>query len=437
MWTLVYTTTGAFAVGFKPKADKKKPPRAKGEGAIFQRKDGMWVGSIETGYDAAGRRRQKRVYSKDYRTLVAKLDAAKADVAEGYNLDRTMTVAKWLDYWLPHVHKERIRPGTYRDYGHTVNNIATTIGQHRLVDLTPAHVRTMHTLIGKGERRAQKAHVVLHKALKDAVAEGLIKRNVADVVDAPEVVPNERAALSVEQVRKALAVAAEHRSIMEETRWMFAFLTGTRQGETLGMTWDRVNLVDGAVDITWQLQQLRRAHGCGEKSGNTWPCGRKNGGHCTNPKWDTPVKFEYIPLHASLALTRPKSKAGKRWVPLIEPLRQALIDLKAADVGPNPHNLVFHRANGSPVIPTDDSKAWHALLRDAGIIGENETMPLHTTRHTAATVLRAAGADEQTRMEILGHNSPEVTRVYAHADQAKNSTMMDALSVLMPPKELA
>ncbi|SIN59296.1 Uncharacterised protein [Mycobacteroides abscessus subsp. abscessus] len=47
-------------------------------------------------------------------------------------------------------------------------------------------------------------------------------------------------------------------------------------------------------------------------------------------------------------------------------------------------------------------------------------------------MLRAAGADEQTRMEILGHNSPEVTRIYAHADQARNSTMMDALAVLVP-----
>lgn len=423
-------------MGFKPKADKKRAPRAKGEGSIFQRKDGMWVGSIEAGFDEDRGRLQKRVYSKDYRTLVAKLDELKSDAAEGYALDRTMTVMKWLDYWLPNVHKERIRPGTYRDYGHTANNIATSIGHHRLVDLTPAHVRKMHKLIGTGTRKAQKAHVVLHKALKDAVAEGLIKRNVADVVDAPDVHTGERVALSIDQVRKALTVAAEHRSIMEKTRWLFAFLTGTRQGETLGVTWDRVNLNDGAVDITWQLQQLRRVHGCGEKDGDRWPCGRKNGGHCTNPKWDMPVKFEYQPLHASLVLTRPKSEAGKRWVPIIEPLRLALKDLKEADAGPNPHNLVFHRANGAPVIPSEDSKAWHALLRDAGIIGEGETLPLHTTRHTAATVLRAAGADEQTRMEILGHNSPEVTRIYAHADQAKNSTMMDALSVMMPTKEL-
>jgi hypothetical protein len=60
---------------------------------------------------------------------------------------------------------------------------------------------------------------------------------------------------------------------------------------------------------------------------------------------------------------------------------------------------------------------------------------LHTTRHTAATLLRASGVDEQTRMEILGHNSPEVTRIYAHADQVKNSTMMDALGMLLPARD--
>ncbi|MFV8049972.1 tyrosine-type recombinase/integrase [Mycobacterium sp. 48b] len=418
------------------KSSKKKPPRAKGEGSIFQRKDGMWVGSVEVGYDENGKRRQKRVYAKDYRALVAKLDELKSDTLDGLNLDRSITVTKWLDYWLPNVHRERIRPTTFRDYGYTVNNICTAVGHKKLVELTPADVRRMHTLIGKGERRAQKAHVVLHKALKDAVAEGLIKRNVVDAVDSPEVRRSERESLPVSDVQKILAYATEHRNQMETTRWLFAFLTGTRQGETLGLTWDRVNIEDGAIDITWQLQQLKRAHGCGEKSGDTWPCGRKHGGHCTNPKWDMPIAFEYQPLHASLALTRPKSEAGKRWIPIIAPLQKALAELHAADVGLNPHNLVFHRADGAPVIPGDDSQAWHSLLRDAGIIGPKATLPLHTTRHTAATVLRAAGADEQTRMEILGHNSPEVTRIYAHADQAKNSTMMDALSVLVPTKEL-
>lgn len=414
-------------------AKKKRPPRAKGEGSISQRKDGMWVGSIEAGYTEAGKRKQKRVYSKDYRTLVARLDELKAETADGLTVDRTVTVAKWLDYWLPRIHKERIRPTTYLDYSNTVRNVTKTIGHKRLIELTPADVRAMHAALGKGERRAQKAHVLLHLALKDAVAEGLLRRNVVSVVDPPEVYKGERESMPIAEVQQFLDYAAKHRGPMEATRWLVAFLTGIRPGEALGLTWDRVDLTNSALDITWQLQQLKRAHGCGNRHGDgTWPCGRKHGWRCTNPIWDMPIKFEHTVIHDSLVLTRPKSEAGKRWVPIITPLRDALAALKAADVGPNPHNLVFHRADGSPVPPVIDARAWHSLLKDAGM----DPRPPYTTRHTAATVLRAAGADEQTRMEILGHNSPEVTRIYAHADQAKNSTMMDALAVLVPVKAL-
>lgn len=421
-------------MAFTKKADKKKPPRAKGEGSIFQRADGMWVGSIEVRTDT-GQRKQRRVYSKDYRALVAKLDELKTDYTDGVTLDRTITVAKWLDYWLPNIHKERIRPSTFRDYGYTVNNIAKTIGHKKLVELTPADVRRMCSMIGKGERRAQKAHVVLHKALKDAVAEGIVKRNVADVADAPDVADPERLALPISDAQKVLAFSAENRSVMEHARWLLAAMTGARQGEVLGLTWDRVDLQRGTADITWQLQQIKRAHGCGEKNGDKWPCGHRYGGHCDNPLWDVPVKFEYKPLHASLALTRPKSAAGKRRIQLNRDVRDALVALRASDIGANPHGLVFHRLDGRPVIPSEDGEAWHKLLRDAGVIGADETFPMHGLRRTAATVLRSGGVDEQTRMEILGHNSPEVTRIYAQIDEERNATVMELLSVLMP-KEL-
>lgn len=406
------------------KKDKPRPPRAKGEGSISQRKDGMWQGSIEVAPGPDGKRRRKYAYARDQRSLIAKLAELKADAADGLHLDKSTTVAQWMDYWLPTIHRPRIRPSTYRDYIHTANNIATTIGHRRLSELTPADVRRMHAVLGATRRRAAKAHVVLSRALSDAVAEGIIKRNVVDVVDEPDTVRADKGALTVTDAQKVLAHAAEHRNRMESTRWLVAFLTGIRQGEALGLTWDRVNLDAGAIDITWQLQQLSREHGCAP------PCGKRNVGYCPSPRWNIPPRVEYRPLHAGMALTRPKSQAGNRWVPIIEPLRLALADLREADIGPNPHNLVFHRADGRPVNPSDDHEAWTALLRDCGVIGQKETLTMHVARHTAATVLRAAGADEQTRMEILGHNSPEVTRIYAHADQARNSTMMDALGVL-------
>lgn len=417
---------------------KKKAPRAKGEGSIYRRPDGMWVGTVELGYDENGKRKRKTVYSKRHEVLIEKLEELKADAKDGLSLDRTMTVAKWLDYWLPNVHKEKIRPTTYSGYVHTINNIKSALGKTKLIELQPADVRKMAVTLGKGTRRAQKAHVVLHRALNDAIAEGLIRRNVAAVVDAPDYVPKARPTFTVEEVHKILTTAFATRNHMEATRWMYAFLSGTRPGEALGAEWDRLKNLDtanGAVmDVSWQLQGLTKAHGCGAKVDESWPCGRKNGWRCPDWKWDFPVKFENRPLHDSLVLTRPKSNAGERWVPIIEPLREALVELKKIDKGPNPHGLVFHRADGSPVTTKDDNEAFRSLLKDAGI-DEDRALVLYSARHTTATTLRTAGTDEQTRMEILGHNSPEVTRIYAHADQARNSMMMEALAVLVPKAE--
>jgi hypothetical protein len=49
----------------------------------------------------------------------------------------------------------------------------------------PAHIRQMHAQVGK-RRAAEKAHVILKKALKDAMREGMITHNVAEMVDAPK-----------------------------------------------------------------------------------------------------------------------------------------------------------------------------------------------------------------------------------------------------------
>lgn len=434
MCTASCAVTGEeMVVAFKTK--RKRGPRAKGEGSIFQRKDGMWVGSVETGYDADGKRKQKRVYATTQAALVDKLNELKADLTDGIQVNRIMTVEHWLNYWLPHIHKERVRPTTYLDYEWTVRNITRTIGRRRLVDLEAKHIREMHQLIGKGERRAQKAHVLLHRALTDAVAEGLLRRNIADAVDPPEVYKGERKPFTIEQTHQILTLAGD-RNEMEYARWLMAFTTGARQGECLGLTWDRVKL--NAVDITWQLQQWKRAHGCGNRqSDGTWPCGRKHGARCTKPLFDVPVKTQYQPLADSLVLSRPKSESGKRWVPVIQPLREAFTALKEKDCGPNPHNLVFHRADGYPITPTEDNRAWNRLLDEAGIEREGRALTLHSARRTAATELRSGGVDEQTRMELLGHNSPEVTRIYAHEDQAMKSTAMDALLKLVPPKALS
>lgn len=412
-----------------------KPRRRAGEGSVSQRADGMWIGTIDAP-SLDGKRRQRKVSSKDYRECVRKLEVLKRELAEGVVVNRTTTVGDWLTHWLEDIHREHVRPKTYADYVGVVANITAAIGTKKLANLTPEDVRTMHTKLGRGRRRAHKAHVVLQRSLADAAAEGLVSRNVAALVRKPPVATNPRGSFTAEDAKTIIRYASENRSPMEATRWALAFLTGMREGEVLGLRWENVDLESCVADVSWQLQSLKKDHGCGDKSEDgAWPCGRVKGAYCSDPGLNVPPDFVALPLYKSLHLTRPKTNAGQRFVPLIPPLVTALKAIRSEGT-PSPDGLVFHRADGTPISPREDYDAWGSLLLEAGIAEVGKRAPsMHQARHTTATLLRAAGVDEQTRMAILGHVSVEAQRIYAHENLVSQRAAMAALAELAPGAE--
>ncbi|MEW5810316.1 MAG: site-specific integrase [Actinomycetota bacterium] len=406
--------------------------RQKGDGGLFQRADGMWIGRVELPAGPDGERRRKTVSSKEYDVAAAALRKLRSDVDSGkIAVTSATTLEKWLDRWINEIHAHKVRPTTLDDYRRTIkNHIVPAIGGKRLDKLTPQHVRDMHRKIGPS-RTCELAHVVLQKALKDAVRERMLTVNVAELVDRPRYKRAKRTSLSVDVAKHVLRTAIDTRTDGEATRWIAAFLTGARQGELLGLRWSHVDLEHGVMDISWQLQQLSQVHGCGDPDADgAYPCRRKRPGWCPDRRWDLPPDFDHEICHRSLLWTRPKSEAGGREIPIITPLLGPLRAMHKRQ-GINPHDLVWHYPDGRPIRPRADYGNWKSLLTAAGVLAPGETMPLHVARHTAATMLRAAGVDEQTRMEILGHATVDSQRVYAHADRARHLTAMDSLAELL------
>jgi integrase len=143
--------------------------------------------------------------------------------------------------------------------------------------------------------------------------------------------------------------------------WATALYGGLRRGELLALRWDDVDLDAGVVRV--------------ERS------------------WD---------IHER-CVVEPKSRAGRRTVPIASPLRALFAAHRLAS--PTLEGLVFGR---SPTTPFDSA----ALVRRANAKWREAGLPpigLHECRHTFASLMIAAGVNAKALSTYLGHASVTIT----------------------------
>jgi integrase len=99
-------------------------------------------------------------------------------------------------------------------------------------------------------------HVTLHKALKQAVLDGLLPRNVTVAVKPPQINREEMNPLTPDQA-KTLSETAHAVSDRLEGLYVLAVTTGLRQGELLGLKWDDVDLEDRMLQVRRILTTAR------------------------------------------------------------------------------------------------------------------------------------------------------------------------------------
>ena len=128
--------------------------------------------------------------------------------------------------------RDTVRRSTYVCYeGFVRNHIKPSIGRMKLKGLSPTRVRSLYPKkldSGLAPRSVNYIHVTLHKALEQAVLDGLVPRNVAEGVKAPQVRKEEVKPLSPTQVRALISAASGDRL---EALYLLAIHTGLRQGE--------------------------------------------------------------------------------------------------------------------------------------------------------------------------------------------------------------
>lgn len=420
----------------------KRRKRQYGEGSLYQRADGMWVGVplLPPGLDGK-RQRGRPVYSRDKNICLEKLEQAKEDIRSGVGVipRKQYTVEEWMRHWVEEIKKPTIAPNAVKTYRSMVNQqIVPAIGQVYLEDLTPDHVRFMIRYVQEATKEvvepdgtvtevpkwqsvtAQGAYERLKSALDDALKQRprLLRENVAALVDRPPAIRNSRSAHTAEQARRVLATALEHDDPLV-TLWMTRYLTGLRQGELLGLQEDRIDFDNLTLDVSWQLQRLPLKKGMRNRLDHP-------------DRLDVPVGFDHTPLYRTFAMVRPKSsKTGKpksRIVPI--PVELALmLMLYLEGRKSNRYGLVWVTDEGHPIRGNVEAEAWYAAQDRAGV----PRIQGHGTRHTANSLIRV---DEATRQQLLGHSSAATNRLYLHANIDRLREGQDELAGLLLPEKL-
>ena len=195
--------------------------------------------------------KRKTLYGKTRREVDEKLTKAKADrdgglVFDAYNL----RLGEYLGRWLADSVRDTVRPTTYERYEQMVRlHIHPVLGKVKLKNVTSAQVRGLYRQkldAGLSARTVQYVHVTLHKALKQAIADGLIPRNATEAVKPPQVRREEMRPLTAEQVKVLFKAAKGDRL---KSLYVLAVTTGLRQGELLGLKWDDIDLEVGTLQV--------------------------------------------------------------------------------------------------------------------------------------------------------------------------------------------
>lgn len=437
--------------------------RANGEGTKpYLQADGRWRAEIVVGWTDNGRPRKKIIYGPTEAACSRKLRKALSERDAGVLVaGKSPTLGDWLDYWLDNIAVTRVEPSSLVAYRNKVRAYVkgTRAARTRLDRLTPEDLEQIYTAMRTrqpkplSETTILQLHLLLSGALKVAVQRGRLGSNPAAKLDPPSAKKFAPELLTPDDAR-ALIRAAE--GMENGARWMIALGLGLRQGEALGLGWDRVDLDAGTLTVTRQLQRLPHQHGCQDikactagkhhtKAGcprHEGPCPKPCPQDCAGHASACPQK-RGGGLHIK---EQAKSEAGERELALPAPLVDALRghrekQMRARKIMGSGWSmftaangvtvdLVFCQPTGRAIDPTTDWRTWKKFLASAGV----PEVRLHDARHTAATVLLLLHVPPRVVMEMMGWSQMSMLTRYQHVlDEMKIAAASKMAGALWQP----
>ena len=326
--------------------------RGRGDGSVYQRKDGSWVAQFQGKYRYA--QTEEAAKHKLYKMLTGAEESK----------PKTITVGKLLDEYISAA-AVNLKPRTVKRYREAIEiHLKPSLGRVKLHELDALKIEGIYARKlsnGISPSTIQLTNAVLSSAIKRAVRLNLVPHNPCKDVVTPRIETQEVEIFDPSEVRAILATAKHDRL---EALWMLALGTGMREGELIGMQARDFDTAKGTLAIRRSVY---------------------NGVEGT-----------------------PKSKRGRRTIRLPQAARDALT---AHTEGHNGSIWMFPNSVGKPMWRTSFVDLhWKPLLRRAGV----DYKHFHTCRHYVASTLLSKGLPITAVARFMGHDERTLLKTYSH-----------------------
>jgi integrase len=280
----------------------------------------------------------------------------------------TATLRDAAEAWLDGVKNGAIRnrsghtykPSAIRGYETAlVTRVLPELGGVRLSEMRRVDLQDFADRLcadGLDPSTVRNTLVPLRAIFRRAVARGEVAVNPTSGLELPAMEGARDRIASPGEAAELLAALPER----DRALWATATYGGLRRGELLALRWEDLDLAAGVIHV--------------ERS------------------WD-----------AKEGAVGPKSRAGRRTVPIPAVLRDYLVEHKLRSgrhVG-----LVFGTSYAQPFTPSNVRKRANAAWICAGL----EPIGLHECRHTFASLMIAAGVNAKALSAYMGHSSVTIT----------------------------
>ncbi|MDO5519782.1 MAG: tyrosine-type recombinase/integrase [bacterium] len=381
-----------------------------GEGCIALQKDGRWVARIQIGKKSDGRSKIKALYGKSKTEVCIRLMEYKKELALNQEGVTAMTVAEYITRWMLLYKINTVSASTYDRMENTfIYQIQDNIGYIKMGDLRTEDIQVFINQKCKtiSYSSIKKIKELLNGCCIQAVRLGHMQQNPMEGI----VMPNMKA---VEKKTKEIQIYSdEDIAKLQETinssfnsviklyayspSYILVFSTGLRLGEVLGLTWDNVNFEERYIVVKNNVTYTKKRNANADKQ-------------------------------RELVITTPKTRSGRRMIPLNEKAMDALVELKRRYKVLNIESeYVVCNLKGNLLLPRNHARTLKSLCDRADVTYRG----VHAIRHTFASRVIRMGIEIKIVSELMGHSNVQITyNTYVHILQEQRVKAIKELDKL-------